>query len=232
MTEAQAEPAVASHPPKHVDLTAIERELSQLWKLPGTARRSAEAVTRACMSNLLIYCTSEEQASGLPDELDVIVRVHPSRVLLLIGDTESATTGIAAYVSAHCHLAGDRHQVCSEQVTVSASGDAVPRLPSTARSLLIGDLPTSLWWADPRPPSLGGDVFDELKDMHQTLITATPERVEQVLLPRLLERIAEHLVPLRPGRHYPRTKDTYARNRRRKKRKESTNSRKLPSMKA
>jgi hypothetical protein len=64
------------------------------------------------------------------------------------------------------------------------------------------------------------EALEELKDMRQTLLTATPERVAEVLLPRLLERIAEHLVPLRPGRHYPRPKDSYTRNRKRKNRKQ------------
>jgi hypothetical protein len=60
------------------------------------------------------------------------------------------------------------------------------------------------------------ESLEELKDLRQSLMTATPKRVEEVLLPRLLERIAEHLVPLRPGRHFPRPKDAYARNRKRK----------------
>lgn len=170
MSEAQAEPAVVSHPPRPVDIPAIERALTQLWKPPGPSEPARAAVTRACMSNLLIYCSSEDQAAEVTSELDVIVRVHPSRVLLLVGDTGAATTEIEAYVSAHCHLAGDRHQVCSEQVTVSASGDAVQRLPSTARSLLVGDLPTSLWWTDPTAPPLGGELFDELKKMADQVI--------------------------------------------------------------
>ena len=62
-----------------------------------------------------------------------------------------------------------------------------------------------------------------LKDMRQTLLTATPERVAEVLLPRLLERIAGHLVPLRPGRHYPRPKDSYTRKRKRTKPKQRKN---------
>ena len=66
---------------------------------------------------------------------------------------------------------------------------------------------------DPLRLSFKG-ALDELSDMRQTLITATPERARNILLPRLLKRIAEHLVPLRPGRHYPRPKDTYARYRR------------------
>ncbi len=70
------------------------------------------------------------------------------------------------------------------------------------------------------------ESLEELKDMRQSLLTATPQRVAEVLLPRLLERIAEHLVPLRPGRHYPRPKDSYARHRKRKNRKQRKNLRK------
>jgi hypothetical protein len=44
-----------------------------------------------------------------------------------------------------------------------------------------------------------------------TLITASQQRVSRVLLPRLLARIAEHLVPDRPGRHYARPHDTKVR---------------------
>jgi hypothetical protein len=52
------------------------------------------------------------------------------------------------------------------------------------------------------------NALRELTDMAQTLLTCDPQRVRQVLLPRLLERIASHYVPLRPGRHYPRRGDT------------------------
>ena len=50
-----------------------------------------------------------------------------------------------------------------------------------------------------------------LQDMSQTLMTASPQRVSQVLLPRLLARMAERLVPNRPGRHYTRPHDTKVR---------------------
>jgi hypothetical protein len=49
----------------------------------------------------------------------------------------------------------------------------------------------------------------ELNNMRQTLLLADPQRIRRVLLPRLLRRIAQHLVPLRPGRHYPRPSDKY-----------------------
>jgi len=49
----------------------------------------------------------------------------------------------------------------------------------------------------------------EINDIRHALLLATPQRVRRVLLPRLLWRIAQHLVPLRPGRHYPRPADRY-----------------------
>jgi hypothetical protein len=52
------------------------------------------------------------------------------------------------------------------------------------------------------------ECLREIVDMRQTMMTASSRRVREVLLSRLLERIASHLVPLRPGRHYPRPKDT------------------------
>jgi hypothetical protein len=52
----------------------------------------------------------------------------------------------------------------------------------------------------------------ELHDLSEKLITASPSRVRRVLLPRLLARVASHLVPLRPGRHYPRPNDTKPKN--------------------
>ena len=46
----------------------------------------------------------------------------------------------------------------------------------------------------------------EIIGMQQALLCAKPKWAEQVLLPRLLDRIAQHRVPPRPGRHYARKK--------------------------
>jgi Transposase DDE domain len=53
----------------------------------------------------------------------------------------------------------------------------------------------------------------ELELMRSNLVTSTATWTRNVLLPRLLARIASHLVPLRPGRHYPRPKDTKPKDR-------------------
>jgi hypothetical protein len=48
------------------------------------------------------------------------------------------------------------------------------------------------------------NALRELRGMWNTLVISSPSWVAQVLLPRLLERIASHVVPYRPGRSYPR----------------------------
>jgi hypothetical protein len=52
----------------------------------------------------------------------------------------------------------------------------------------------------------------ELHDVSEKLITSHPSWVRRVLIPRLLSRVASHLVPLRPGRHYSRPNDTKPKN--------------------
>jgi hypothetical protein len=64
---------------------------------------------------------------------------------------------------------------------------------------------------DPLRLSFSG-ALDELKALVPSLIQAGPGRAAGVLVPRLLERMASHRVPLRPGRHYPRPHDTKIKN--------------------
>jgi hypothetical protein len=46
----------------------------------------------------------------------------------------------------------------------------------------------------------------ELEQLWPTIAVSSPKWVAEVLMPRLLQRIASHLVPFRPGRSYPRKK--------------------------
>jgi hypothetical protein len=52
------------------------------------------------------------------------------------------------------------------------------------------------------------EALQELRDMLPALTTCSKHRVGRILLLRLLSRIADHVVPERPGRHYPRPNDT------------------------
>ena len=53
----------------------------------------------------------------------------------------------------------------------------------------------------------------ELEAMRPTLLVSDESWVKRELMPRLLDRIASHLVAFRPGRHYPRPNDTQPKDR-------------------
>jgi hypothetical protein len=60
---------------------------------------------------------------------------------------------------------------------------------------------------DPLRVSFAG-ALRELDEIKVSLLTATDRWATEVLLPRLLQRVASHVVQLRPGRHFPRPNDT------------------------
>jgi hypothetical protein len=54
-------------------------------------------------------------------------------------------------------------------------------------------------------------ALNELTDMAPLLVMAAPQDAADVLIPTLMRRVAAHVVPIRPGRHYPRPNDTKVR---------------------
>ena len=64
---------------------------------------------------------------------------------------------------------------------------------------------------DPLRLSYSG-ALGELIARVPSLVRASPKRASDVLLPRLLSRMASHFVPSRPDRHYPRPHDTRTKN--------------------
>jgi glucose-6-phosphate dehydrogenase assembly protein OpcA len=191
-----ASPALADRVP--VRLSDIERELGRQMKVehgPGE-----HPVIQARMSNLVIFCNRADLARNIEAEIPAIVAVHPARVLLLVVESEtspqgsgvrgqaseatkapgvsatpehwslSPSSGLLAYVGVRVQRLG-REQICSEQVTLCAREEGLDRLPFAVRALLIGDLPTNLWWATPDPPPpLAGPLLEELAEDAQQLL--------------------------------------------------------------
>jgi glucose-6-phosphate dehydrogenase assembly protein OpcA len=158
-----------------VDVDAIERELHALLFEPpedGEVEEGKPGATRACMSNLLVWTACAADAARVDDDIREIAEHHPSRILLLVGDAPRGgnASAIDAYVSAVCHLGDAGRRLCSEHVVLQGGPAASRRLVSVARTLAIGDLPTSLWWTSPVPPPLAGEVFGELVEMSEQII--------------------------------------------------------------
>ncbi len=162
-------PAPVATEPRGVPVPAIERELEALWRASASGADPEHPVIRACMSNLLVFCRTDQEAGVVAAELPEILARHPARAIVLVADENAAGDSIDAWVSAHCHMR-EGAQVCGEAVTLTARGGAARRLPSTARSLLVGDLPTTIFWATPAAPPLAGALYAELASMTDQVI--------------------------------------------------------------
>ena len=116
------------------------------------------------MANLVIYCASQERAARVNSEIPDVVNVHPARVILLVADDESPSLDLETSVLVRPLHIGSHGFGFSEQVTLTAGRGAVHHLPFAVRALLIGDLPTNLWWARPVPPPFAGPILYELAE--------------------------------------------------------------------
>jgi hypothetical protein len=151
-----------------VPLRDVERELSnQMKALQGTGNAP---VQRARMSNLVVFCASLEQAILLNEQVPTISMVHPARVLLLVGESNSPDRELTSRVTVRPLGEGSKRYACAEQVTLHAGGANVDRLPFAVRALLIGDLPVNLLWCAPTPPPLAGSLLYELAEYAQQII--------------------------------------------------------------
>jgi glucose-6-phosphate dehydrogenase assembly protein OpcA len=143
--------------PRPVAIAELEAELSALWRSAGEGKEES-AVTRACAFTLLVYVESEEAAREVSALVASLTRQNPCRAVIMVVEPGAAGAELRAAISAHCHLpVGGEKQVCCEQVTVNARGEAVRDLAQAVLPLIVSDLPAFLWWRAGRfapPPSL------------------------------------------------------------------------------
>ena len=95
------------------------------------------------------------------------------------------TEGIAFEVAGHLLL----HFLVRRQIVAAALAAGVPPLRLSYEGAL-----------------------EDVKDMRESLLKADEGPAQGVLLPRLLDQIGGHVIPFRPGRHYPRPNDTKVKN--------------------
>jgi glucose-6-phosphate dehydrogenase assembly protein OpcA len=154
--------------PVPVPLRDVERELAR--RLKAVQGPGDSPILRACMSNLVVYCSGAEAATRVAEAVPTVVAVHPARVLLLVAEPGPEPGEVVSAVRVRGHVIDPGRWVCSEEVTLQATGQAVGRLPAVVRSLLVGDLPTALWWAVPQPPPLAAErLFDLVEHAEQII---------------------------------------------------------------
>jgi Glucose-6-phosphate dehydrogenase subunit len=149
-----------------VPLGQVEAELSRQFQEAQSDLKTP--VQRVRMSNLIVYCDCAEHLCQAEAAIPEIIPNHPARVLLLLADPSDPRKDVAASVLVR-QVDGQRRLV-SEQVTLRAGANSTTKLPFAVRSLLIGDLPTNLWWASATPPPTAGPVLASLAEHAEQII--------------------------------------------------------------
>lgn len=128
----------------------VEADLAALWR---ELARDAP-IARALMSNLVVFQSCPrgeardltESPDGVP--LDEVAARHPSRILLLHHDPREtgASEPLAAQIGVLTRGPADaRWGVELVAIQCACGGDS---LASITRALTLGDVPTSIWWAE------------------------------------------------------------------------------------
>jgi glucose-6-phosphate dehydrogenase assembly protein OpcA len=131
----------------------IDADLAALWR--EIAREAP--VARAIMSNLVVFCrraADDDVDLALPPEgvpVEEVAGSHPARVILLHHDPDvpgdaGLSVPLAAHVSVLAFGPPDARYGVERIVIRSACSEAA--LPSIVRRLMLGDVPTSVWWTE------------------------------------------------------------------------------------
>jgi len=167
--QAQGQPARVAGIPERVEVDAIERELRRLWSsLDGETTQGSRGTTDAHITRICTLTLLAVVRNGRPSEVAAIAARlgarYPSRSIILdlspAGDglgSAGRDSRIAVEIALNCHTPGSpvRSTVCCEQITVSASGRALTRVPALVLPLLVPDLPVYVWWPDDLPADSG-----------------------------------------------------------------------------
>ncbi|HEX8650983.1 MAG TPA: glucose-6-phosphate dehydrogenase assembly protein OpcA [Pyrinomonadaceae bacterium] len=174
LTEGNAVPVSTA---KGIDVERIEKELASMWIEAGEtgdaasseAGGGAAGVARACALNLIVYTTKQDDRARLEELLKEVSQQHPGRMIVLVADAQASEASLNAFVSTRCRLlSGNRRQVCGEQVTIEAGGQAVSTAASAALPLLVPDVPVFLWWKD--IPHYEDRLFNRLAAMADRVV--------------------------------------------------------------
>jgi len=131
-----------------VNAHTIEKRLADIWREEQEEER---AVTRAALWNVVAHTWNGEEQARASSVLGRASASVPQRTIVIRADPRGEGE-MASWISANCHLiGGGGQQVCSEEVSIIASGDRMQHVPPLVASLLLPDMPVAVWWIGDLP---------------------------------------------------------------------------------
>lgn len=166
-----------------VDASTIEKSLAELWR---DQKGSEDAITRAALWNVVARTANPRDHSFAGEVLAKASVQVPQRTIIVCA-TPDQPAEISSWISANCHLGGGRKQICSEEISIVASGDHVKRIRPLVHALLIPDMPVAVWWIGDLPNDRDADVLSLLEPADRLIVDSRQfDRVEDFGLLQML----------------------------------------------
>jgi glucose-6-phosphate dehydrogenase assembly protein OpcA len=158
-------------------IARLEKELRDLWTKPSEP--GVPALSRVCTMNLEVVAGSKELLDRYTPVVDEVTSSIPSRAILASIEPDAPGDDITGSATAVCSIEAGRN-ICSERITLSATGNACARSASAIEAFLVPEIPTVLVWLG--RVHVDDPVFEDLAtDAHRIILDS-----EYTSLPSML----------------------------------------------
>jgi glucose-6-phosphate dehydrogenase assembly protein OpcA len=120
--------------------------------------------------NLVVAASSRDVAERYTAVVDEVTASIPARAIIVTLEPEAPTSPLEATATAVC-APGESGVVCSERVSLYASGSVCVRVASTVEALLVAEIPTTLVWLG--RVHTDDDVFTSMATSAQRVVLDT-----------------------------------------------------------
>ena len=147
-------------------IARLEKELRDLWASPEDGSNAPKS--RVCTMNLEVVASSRELLERYTPVVDEVTASIPSRVILASIEPDAPGDEITGEATAVCSLEGGKN-ICSERITLWATGNAAARSASAIEAFLVPEIPTALLWLG--RVHVDDPVFEDLaNDAHRVIL--------------------------------------------------------------
>lgn len=156
-------------------IARLERELREIWMEPGDP--GAPPKSRVITMNLEVVASSRELLERYAPVVDEVTASTPARAILASIEPDEAADALTGSTTAVCSLEGAKN-ICSERITLAATGNAAARAASAIEAFLVPEIPTVLVWLgrvhvdDPIFEDLANDANRILLDSEYTSLSS------------------------------------------------------------
>jgi glucose-6-phosphate dehydrogenase assembly protein OpcA len=126
-------------------ITRIEKELRDVWVEPVKAGEPVKS--RVCTMNLVVVAQSRELAERYTPVVDEVTASIPARAIIVALEPDAPSAALEGEATAVCSVAaGAEGALCSERITLVASGSTCVRVGSAVEALCVPEMQTTVVW--------------------------------------------------------------------------------------